>query len=146
MTAVVTEPTNQQPPHQPVIQPVAVNEYGQPVGPPLEVVHVQPPEMISSHPPPHSVHIEAHSQAGVHAAPHILAEARPVPHGIPRYPTMVVPSSTNAVMIPNLMDVEIHNPPAHLSERRHLEHLPPIEVSAYLILSANTQVMTFLYL
>jgi len=131
MTAVVTEPANQQPPHQTVIQPVPYNEFGQPVGPPLEVVHVQPSEMMPSH-PPHTVHIEAHSQPGVHPSPHHISEVGPVPHGVSRYPTVVVPSTSNAVMIPNLMDVEIHNPPAHLSDRRHMETLPPIEPPPHL--------------
>lgn len=130
ITAAASEPSTQ---HPPIIQQLHVNEYGQPVGPALEVVHVRQPNMIASLPAhtPQSVHIEAHNRSTLQQSNHHINNVPTVNQALPRYPTAVVPSSlANTVMIPNLMDVEIHHPPTHLvQERQPPEILPPIEVN-----------------
>lgn len=91
------------------------------------------PNMIASLPAhtPQSVHIEAHNRSTLQQSNHHINNVPTVNQALPRYPTAVVPSSlANTVMIPNLMDVEIHHPPTHLvQERQPPEILPPIEVN-----------------
>ena len=101
--------------HQ-TVQPVAVNEYGQP----LEVVEIiqQRPHHL---PPPVALQ---------HSECHVTGVPPPgISNSVPRYPGVAPGSTENAGVIPSLLDVDLQSSSRHVQARRPLSSLPPIEVS-----------------